>query len=154
MLVFASSSDEVTKNLINACLNALLHKAPTKFVSRFWTGPDISYDVCLSKSCAGISRSLFLIDGVSILSNTISILLAEKEEHSFLNINLLTNPNVLGKSKRRSRKSIPSTITTPTISGLFKTLDFTSSLINVFLGIYSFYHQYDTDLAELVLVDK
>ena len=77
----------------------------------------------------------------------------KKKSHSFLNINLLTNPNVLGKSKRRSRKSIPSTITTPTISGLFKTLDFTSSLINVFLGIYSFYHQYDTDLAELVLED-
>ena len=46
-----------------------------------------SYAVCLSKSFAGISHSIFLIDGVIILSNTISNYLTEKEEHnSFLNI--------------------------------------------------------------------
>ena len=46
-------------------------------------------------------RSLPLIDGVTTLSNTLSILLAEKEEHSFLNIDLLANPHVSGKSEWR-----------------------------------------------------
>ena len=68
-------------------------------------------------------RSLPLIDGVTTLSNTLSILLAEKEEHSFLNIDLLANPHVSGKSERRQRKNVPSTKTASTISGLFKTLE-------------------------------
>ena len=56
------------------------------------TGPDVSYAVCLSKLCARKSCLFSLIDGVTILSNKISILLAEKEEHNCLNIDLLTNP--------------------------------------------------------------
>ena len=100
MLTFASSSHEVTKSLINACWNVLLHKAPRKSVGRFWTGPDLSYAVCLSKPCARTSDSLSLTDGVTTLSNTLSILLAVKEEHSFLNIDLL-NSDVSGELERR-----------------------------------------------------
>ena len=45
-----------------------------------------------------------------------------KKEHSFLNIDLLTNTNVSGKSEGIWGKNIPSTITTSIVSELFKTL--------------------------------
>ena len=128
--MFTSSSHEANKNLINAYWTALLREAPRKSVGRFWTGHDISYAVCLSKPCGGLSRSLSLTDGVTTLSNTLSVLLAEKEKHSFLNIDLLTNQNFSGKSERRWRKNIPSIITTSIIFGLCKTIDFSSSFIN------------------------
>ena len=67
--------------------------------------------------------------------NTISTLLTKKEEHSFLNIDLLTSPNVSSKSERKWRKNIPSTVTASTISELFKTFEFSSSIINVLLGV-------------------
>ena len=130
--MFASSSHEATKYLIHVCWNVLLCKPPRKFVGRFWNGPNISYAVWLSKPCARILRSLSLIGGASTLSNTLSIYLTQISEHSFLNIDLLTNPNISGKSERRWKKNIPSPMTT-TISGLFKTLDFSSSFINVLL---------------------
>ena len=53
----------------------------------------IIHIICLSKPCARISRLLSLIDGVTTLLTALSIL-TEKEEHSFLNIDLLINPNV------------------------------------------------------------
>ena len=84
MLAFASYSREAIKNLINTCWNAFLREVPRKSVGRFLTVPDFPYAVCLFKHCAQVSRSLSLIDGVTTLSNTLSILLAEKEEHSFL----------------------------------------------------------------------
>ena len=49
---------------------------------------------------------LSLIHGITTLSNTLSTLLAEKEEYSFLNIDLL-NSNVSGELERRRRKSFP-----------------------------------------------
>ena len=81
-----------------------------------------------------ISSSKNLIDVATTLPNEISNLLVENEEHSFLNIDLL-NSNISGKSKMRWRKNISPSITTSTISELFKTLDFSSSLINVLLVV-------------------
>ena len=78
--------------MINACWNALC-EARRKYVGLFWKGPDNSYNICLSKPCARISRLLSLIDAVTTLLTALSIL-TEKEEHSFLNIDLLINPNV------------------------------------------------------------
>ena len=121
MLKCASSSHEATKNLINAYWNALLRKARWKSVGRFWRGPDIAF--------------IIFDYGVTSLSNILSILLAEKGEHSFLNIDQLINLHVSGKSGRRWKKKIPSTITTSNIFGLFKTLDFSNSFINVVLVV-------------------
>ena len=78
------TSHEATKNFINACWNALLHKAPRKSVGHFWTGPNISHAVCLSKPCVRISRSLSLIDSVTNLSNTLSFFWQKKKNTVFL----------------------------------------------------------------------
>ena len=78
-----------------------------------------------------------------------------QKENSFLNIDLLINPIVSGKSGRRSRKNIPSTITTSTISGLFKTLDFSSFFLNVILVVLPILLSiYSTEFAETMLEDK
>ena len=49
---------------------------------------------------------LSLIHGITTLLNTLSTLLAEKEEYSFLNIELL-NSNVSGELEGRWRKPFP-----------------------------------------------
>ena len=57
-----------------------------------------------------------------------------KRRTEFLNIDLL-NSDVSGKLERRWRENIPSAVTTSTISGWFKTRDFSSSFINVLLVV-------------------
>ena len=73
-----------------------------------------------------------MTDGIISLSNTLSIFLAEKEEHSFLYIELL-NSNVSGKSGKRWRENISSAIIALIIFALFEKRDFSSSFINVLL---------------------